>query len=296
MQNKYDSRMRNLLYVAAVLSALFTLPAQAERDPWSGAPIKPDKNRKSESPITDRFAVRGTFFNPAISTTLRIDAQSPGGGLPGRTGTILSGERDLGFDSRIPQGQVEILFRLRERNRLRVNYFETNRRADHVIGRPILFGDEVFTSQDRVTSSIDWRQFDLTYTYSFVRTDRLELGVGLGVHLLEAEARGAVDAKQLRQEVSGAGAFATIPVDFTWRISRRFSFVARGQYFRAKVHKFEGSLGEYHGDFQYRWKPNFTVGVGYTTLRAFLDIDDSHFPGAFRLNVRGPEAFFKVSL
>src|SRR5947209_2044862 len=123
--------MRNLLYLAAALLAFQTVPAHAQREPppaerdrWSGAPIKPDKHRKIPSPITDRFYVRGTFFNPAITTTLRIDGQSPGAGLPGAPGTVLSGERDLGLDGRIPQGRIEIMFRLRERNRLRVDYFE----------------------------------------------------------------------------------------------------------------------------------------------------------------------------
>jgi hypothetical protein len=294
--------MRNLLYLASALLALQAIPAHAERepppaerDPWSGAPIKPDKNRKTPSPITDRFYVRGTFFNPAITTTLRIDTQSPGAGIAGATGTVVNGERDLGLDSRIPQGRIEIMFRLRERNRLRVDYFETNRRGDHTLARQILFGDETFNVSDRVTSSVQWRQFGLTYTYSALRTDRLELGVGLGVAFVEAEARGAVEAKQLRQEVSGAGAFPTIPLDFTWRISRRFAMVARAQYLHASVNNFEGSMGEYHGDFQYRWKPNFSLGAGYTVMRSFIQVDDTHFPGLFRLNVRGPEAFFKVS-
>jgi len=294
--------MRNLLYLAATLLALQAIPAHAEHepprsehDPWSGAPLKPDKNRKTPSPITDRFYVRGTFFNPAISTTLRIDAASPGNGLPNVPGTVVSGERDLGLDSRIPQGRIEIMFRLRERNRLRVDYFETNRRASHAIARQIQFGNETFLSNDQVTSSAQWRQFGLTYTYSVLRTDRLELGLGLGVHFVEAEARGAVEAKQLRQEVSGAGAFPTIPLDFTWRISRRFAMVARAQYLHAAHNNFEGSMGEYHGDFQYRWKPNFSVGAGYTVIKSFLQLQESHFPGMFRLNVRGPEAFFRVS-
>ena len=304
--------MRNLLYLASALLALQAQQgcahvfgphaAHAERDPppaehdrWSGAPIKPDKNRKTPSPITDRFYVRGTFFNPAISTTIRIDTQSPGGGLPGTTGTLVSGERDLGLDSRIPQGRIEIMFRLRERNRLRVDYFETNRRGDQAIARQILFGDETFAVNDRVTSSVQWRQFGLTYTYSALRTDRFELGLGLGVSFVEAEARGMVEAKQLRQEVSGAGAFPTIPLDFTWRISRRFAMVARAQYLHASVNNFEGSMGEYHGDFQYRWKPNFSLGAGYTVMKSFLQVDDAHFPGLYRQNVRGPEAFFKVS-
>jgi hypothetical protein len=294
--------MRNLLYLASALLALQAIPAHAQREPppaerdrWSGAPVRPEKNRNTPSPITDRFYVRGTFFNPAISTTLRIDTQSPGPGLVGTPGTVVSGERDLGLDSRIPQGRIEIMFRLRERNRLRVDYFETNRRGNNPINRQILFGNETFAVNDQVTSSVQWRQFGLTYTYSVLRTDRFEVGVGLGVDFVEAEARGAVEAKQLRQEVSGAGAFPTIPLDFTWRISRRFAMVVRGQYLHASVNNFEGSMGEYHGDFQYRWTPNFSLGAGYTVLRSFLQVDDAHFPGFFRQNVRGPEAFFKVS-
>jgi hypothetical protein len=287
--------MRNWVYLTAALLALQAVPAHAERDPWSGAPIKPDKNRMTPSPITDRFYVEGIFFNPAQSTALRIDTRSPGPGLLGRTGTAVSGERDLGLDSRNPQGRIQIMFRLRERNRLRVDYFESNRRGDHVINRQILFGNQTFAANDRVTSSLDWREFALTYTYSIFRTDRFEVGLGLAAHFIEADARGAVEAKQLRQEVSGAGVFPTIPLDLTWRISRRFAVVARGQYLRAAVNKFQGAIGEYHGDFQYRWKPNFSVGAGYTIMKYSLDLQDNNFPGSFRLNVRGPEAFFKVS-
>jgi len=289
--------MRNWVYLTAALLALQAVPAHAERDPVSGAPIKPDKHRMTPSPITDRFAVEGIFFNPAVSTVLRVDTQSPGFGIPGTTGTTLSGERDFGLDSRIPQGRIEIIFRLRENNRLRVDYFETNRRADHAINRQILFGDETFAANDRVTSSLDWRQFALTYTYSLFRNDHLEAGLGVGLYFLEADARGAVQAKQLRQEVSGSGAFPTIPLDITWRIWHGLALSARGQYFHASVNDFEGSIAEYHGDLQWRWRrwPNFSLGAGYTIMRSSLDVDDSNFPGAFRLNVRGPEGFFKVS-
>ncbi len=286
--------MRNMLFLAGLL-AVVSVPAHAERDPWSGAPIKPDKNRKTTSPITDRFYVRGTFFDPAITTTLRIDTQSPAAGVMGITGTTINGERDLGLRARKPQGRIEMMFRLRERNRLRVDYFAIDRGANHTIARQIQFGDQTFLANDQVASELDYREFGLTYTYSVLRTDRFEAGIGLAVHFLEADARGAVEARQLRKEVTGAGAFPTIPLDLTWRISQRFAMVARGQYFRASVSKFQGSLAEYHGDFQYRWTPNFSLGAGYTIKRSSLDVNDANFPGAFRLNVRGPEAFFKVS-
>ncbi len=289
--------MRNWVYLTAALLALQAVPAHAERDPVSGAPVKPDKHRWTPSPITDRFAVEGIFFNPAVTTVLRVDPQSPPPGFPGLTGTTVSGERDFGLDSRIPQGRIEILFRLRQKNRLRVDYFATNRSGDRVLDRTIQFGDETFVANDRVTSSLDWRQFALTYTYSVFRNDHVEAGFGIGVHFLEADARGAVNAKQLRQEVSGSGAFPTVPLDITWRIWHGLALSARGQYFRASVNNFQGSLGEYHGDLQWRWRryPNFSLGAGYTIMRSSLDVDAAKFPGAFHLNVRGPEGFFKVS-
>jgi hypothetical protein len=287
--------MRIWLPLAAALFAIQAIPAHAERDPLSGAPIAPDKKRQTPSPITDRFYVQGTFFSPAVTTDLRVDGQSPGGGLPGLPGTLVSGEKDLGLDSRIPQGRIELMIRMRERSKLRVDYFETNRSGDRVLDRQIQFGDQTFEVADRVTSTLDWREFNLTYTYSLIRTDRFEVGTGLAIAFLEADARGAVESKQLRQEVSGAGAFPTIPLDVAWRISRRFAATARAQYFHASVNNFEGSLAEYHGDVQYRWTPNFTLGGGYTVMKSSLDINDTDFPGLFRLNVRGPEAFFRIS-
>ncbi len=287
--------MRNWVYPTAALLALQILPAHAERDPWSGAPIKPDKTRATPSPITDRFYVEGMFFDPAESTTLRVDSQSPGPGLPRVAGTTLSGEKDFGMRGRVPQGRIQIMFRLRERNRLRVDYFASDRSGNRAISRQILFGNETFQPGDQVTSSLDFREFTLSYMYSLLRTDRFEAGLGLAAHFLEADARGEVLAKQLRQEVSGSGVFPTIPADFTWRVSRRFAVTARAQYFHASVSSFKGGIGEYHGDFQYRWKPAFSVGAGYSVMKYSLDVNDASFPGAFRLNVRGPEAFFKVS-
>ena len=68
--------MRNWVYLTAALLALQAVPAHAGRDPVSGAPIQPDKKRWTPSPITDRFAIQGIFFNPAVSTVLRVNTQS----------------------------------------------------------------------------------------------------------------------------------------------------------------------------------------------------------------------------
>jgi hypothetical protein len=284
--------MRIWLALAAAFLAIHTAPALAERDPRSGAPLSPRKKREIPSPITDRFYVRGIFYAPQVNTNLRVD---PSHAPPGIFGTPVSAERDLGLDGHIRQGRMELMFRLRERNRLRVDYFESDRSANHLLARTIVFGNQTFTANTNVTSDLNWRMFGLTYTYSLFRSDWLEIGTGLGVYLLQAEARGEAPALNMRQDVTGAGAFPTIPIDLAWRISRRWALTARGQYFRAAIHNFDGWLADVHEDVQYRWKPNFALGVGYTSIRAKLDLNTGNFPGGFYLNFRGPEAFFQVS-
>jgi hypothetical protein len=146
-----------------------------------------------------------------------------------------------------------------------------------------------------VSSQVDWRIFTVTYTYSIFRNDRFEAGTGIGVHLLQAEARAQVNDTQQRQDVTGAGAFPTIPLDVAFRISRRWSVTARGQYFHAALNNFDGYLADVHEDVQYRWKNNFSVGVGYSSVRAKLSLHTGNFPGLFAMSLEGPEAFFRVS-
>jgi hypothetical protein len=234
----------------------------------------------------------GLFYPVHVKTILRID---PRGGAPGQVGTTLSAERDLGLPSRLNQGMMEMMFRLRERNKIRVNYYEVDRDTTHQLAQTINFGDQTFALNSMLSSRIDWRIFGLTYTYSIFRNDRFELGTGLAVYLLQAEAQAQVNATQQRQDVSGASAFPTVPLDFAFRISQRWAVTWRGQYFHAALHNFDGWLADVHEDVQYRWTPNFAIGIGYSSVRAQLALHTGNFPGAFSMSLEGPEAFFRVS-
>lgn len=284
-------RIRLAVATAAIL-VLPVAPALADTDPYSGAPLPPSKKHETPSPITDHFYVEGIYYRPAVKTPIRVD---PNGAPAGVVGTNITAEQDLGLDSRLNMPRIEMMFRLKERNKIRVDFLEVNRDATHQLARTIGFGNEIFLADDLVASSIDYRMFGITYTYSIFRNDRFEAGTGLGVDLIQAEAMAQVNSTQQRQDVSGAGPFPSIPLDLAFRISRRWSVTARGQYFHASLSNFNGYLAQVHEDVQYRWKDNFTLGVGYTSIRAKLALDTGNFPGLFALSLEGPEAYFKVS-
>jgi hypothetical protein len=211
------------------------------------------------------------------------------------TGTPVNGENNLGLPNRLRQGRVEFMFRLRERSKVRVDYFEADRSGSKVLANDVVFGNQTFAAGQLTQTSLDWRQFDITYTYSLVRNDRFEVGTGVGIYFLQVDAIGQVPAQNQRQEVTAATPFPALPLDLTWRISSRWAATVRGAYLKATLSGFRGWYADSHEDIQYRWNPNFAIGLGYAAIRTSLTRRGGSFPGAFAMSISGPEAFVRFS-
>jgi hypothetical protein len=268
-------------------------PAQPKR-PLASDTLKAPKKHANSSPITDRFALRVLFFPASLTTDLRLDQRN------GTAGTELNAENDLGMPDYKSEGRAELMFRLREKNRLRVDYMKLSRQGDKVINQQINFGNQVFRVNDRTQTLLEWRQLTFTYSRSLFYTDTFEAGLGLGVSLIEAKARGQVTARNISERQDAVGAFPTVELDGTYRVSKRWSVNLRGQRFTTSVNKFTGSMADFHGDLQYRWRENMAFGLGYTRMHALVDVGKDNaqpgdLTGRFDQTIRGPEIFFRAS-
>jgi hypothetical protein len=241
------------------------------------------------SPITDRFAVRGLFYMPDIVTSIRYDSSA------GAPGTLVSGENTLGLQDQLKQASVDMMFRIGERHRIHADFYKMTRSGDQVVSQPIFFGDDVFLVNDRVLSSMDLRKLGITYTYSFLRREKWEVGAGLALHLLQLEGTLDAPSRFVRESLDTAGPFATIALDATWRVTRRFSLNLTNSYLGGSIGDVEGGYHSWHGDIQFRARPNLTFGAGYTQTRFKIDSTDPEFAGYFYLQHAGPQAFVRVS-
>jgi hypothetical protein len=244
------------------------------------------------SPITDHFAIRGGWFQGGVDTQGRVDEP-----VTGAAGTPFSAETDFKQSDAMHQLRVEMLFRLRDRGRVRVNMWDLSRTGTATPTHPINYGANTFTTTDIVDSASDWRQIDVTWTYSFLRASSYELGAGFGLHLVQAEAQARVSnrAQPVHEDFSGAGPFATVALDGTWRFARRWALSARAQYFNLTVGSVSGMLGDYHGDVQYRWRRNLAFGLGYQAMQSELEVTNSSPNGRMRMHIAGPEVFIRAS-
>lgn len=241
------------------------------------------------SPITDRFALRGSYQLPSVNTDLRYDSSA------GTLGSDLSGEDDFGLDDQLNKGSLELMLRMLERHRLRAEFFQLRRAGDAVMTGTVRFGDDTYVVDDRVVTESDIRFLGLTYTYSFLKAERFEFSAGGGLHLFQVEGRASVPARRLQQDFDAAGPFPTLAVDGTYRITPRFSLNARAQYFGIGIDDVDGSLGIYHADVQFRAWRNLAIGLGYTKTSLHVDSTDDSFAGRLGVDVKGPEAFLRAS-
>ena len=265
-------------------------PKQQKAEPvLKPSEVLQPKSLDIASPISDHFYVRGIYFPASVTTILRLDPNSV------IEGSTLSGEDDLGLDDKVDQGRMEFDIRMRENNHVRIDYFKLNRFSQQPLPRDIIFGDEIFEEGTTFRSKLDWRVLSLTYTYSFVHTNRFEGGLGLGIHVIEAQASGGEPGTLNREEASEVGIFPTIAANLAFRISKRWSVTLRGQQFSANPEDFEGKMADYHGDIQYRWRKNFAVGLGYSSMETDLQVFDNDQPLLFNLDTSGPELFFRAS-
>jgi len=286
------------LLAAALVALLGARAAHAsladeiqKRDEADAAAAKYDSAVTTPSPIQDHFALRASYIDARVQTRAQVSDTTAG-----LVGTPFDGERDLGLPAHSRTGRAEFIFRLHNRGRLRVDALDLSRSGSAVLTRTLQYGNQTYQANERVNTQFDWRQFALTWLYSLVRNDRFELGTGVGFHFIQTEAVAQVPARAAsRQAFDGAGPFATLALDATWRMTRRFSLNARGQTFELTTSSITARLFDWHADVQFRAHRNLAIGAGYQSNYVRLDVPDRNPGGTLRFDVSGPEVFLRAS-
>jgi hypothetical protein len=281
--------MKTLTLALLALSTAAVASEPAEAPATQRELLQPPKMRVA-SPITDRLAVNIRFYMPTIATDVRYDATN------GTLGTPLTGEGTLGLQDQLKQASMDLQFRMLDRHRIRAQFYKQTRSGDVVLNQQVRFGDDVYLVNDRVITKMDLRKLDLAYTYSFLRREKIELSAGLAIHLLQAQGTLDAPARFVSENLDVAGPFATLAFDGTWRFTKRFSLNAQANYLKGHVDTVRGSYKAWNADVQFRVRPNFTLGAGYSATRFFLDSSDPTDSGLFRFDYKGPQAFIRVSL
>jgi hypothetical protein len=283
------ARMRVIYGILLVALAASPILSAGEGEGGSGRVLLQPPKQVVPSPINDRFAVRLLYYRPMVDNRLRYDHTN------GTIGTSFDAEDLLGLKDSASQATIDMMFRIGERHRIHADFYQLRRSGDVVLNQQVRFGEDTYNVNDRLLTETELRKLGLTWTWSFLRRERIELGAGLGLHLLQLDGRTRVPSTFAGEHLDVAGPFAALAGTATWRITRRFSLNLAGQYFDLNPDDVRGAFRHFHGDLQYRGWRNLSFGVGYSYSGYLADSTDEDFSGFYRLEYAGPEAFFRIS-
>jgi hypothetical protein len=243
------------------------------------------------SPTDERVSLSLGAMHLSSTTSMRLDSSQ------GVQGTPIDAESALGLDPSDFEAKIEAVVRVGERQRLRFNYFSLDRTGNATLTSPILFRDVVLQTGDPVETDLSLRTLGISYEYSFLHREKFELAATIGIDDtdISARARVSTQTRHVDQTEDQAGPFPTIGLDSTYVVSKRFYFDARAQYFKLAVDHLTGSLTFYEFAGLYRFRPNVSFALGYTSVRADLDSRQTTNSGYFDFDTKGPEAFVRVA-
>lgn len=192
--------------------------------------------------------------------------------------------------------------RLGERWQINADYFTIDVAGGRAVNFDFEFGDLVVPVGAAVDASLDVDFYVLSLSYAFYRSDRAELGAGLGIHGVDleydmfAEARIGSAVRELGEEDDDF--LAPLPnaaLYATYAFSPRLIGQAKVGWISLSYDEYDGELLALHAQLAYLLTRRTSLGLGYT----FFDFDVERDRGTRReyydLDLDGPRIFLSVA-
>lgn len=238
--------------------------------------------------LNDSFTLQAGVGLTSNSTQFRYDS------IAGVAGTVINAEDDAGVPSRKLTGRAELTLRVHNRHRVRLSdsYLPLDRHGTAVLQAPVRFGEPPpFAAGETINTKLNISMLALTYEYSFVKTERVEIAAGLGVELFGIEAVIASRAPVRNVHSDGSRPTPLAGLESTVRLNSRFYLESRAQYIKSTLGRGYSRVTAVDADVLYRVMPNVTIGIGYSHLNVVVDAPELGVGAGLALVSRGPQLF-----
>jgi hypothetical protein len=237
--------------------------------------------------LKDKFWFGFGAFLSSSTTEARLDS-------PSGIGTSLNLEDVLGLDETelSPQGLAR--WRMSERWRLELEFFQVDRSNTRATTQDINWGDVTFPTGTELTTEFNVSVTRLSVGYSFFKTEDKEVGVALGFHLTDIDA--SLSTSGGSEE--GGAVLAPLPVLSLYgqvALTDHWALDGRLDAFRLEYDPYAGRIFSMGLDAIYQPWDHFGFGLGWRTLHFSLEAEGSDWTGEVGSSFQGPIAFVTVS-
>ena len=238
-----------------------------------------DEENPFERGSKDIFSVSAGAFLMDFDSSAELDPEAGG------EGSNVDLENDLGLDASTSRARIDAYWRFARKHRLDFGGYIFNRHNERELDRRIHFGDTVYDVGARVETRFNTSVYKLSYRYSFIRSERVEIGASIGISAitsrLRIEGEGSVNGSGDSFEETSKRIIAPIPVlgvAAELKIVKSLFARVSGEYFHIDVSGVDGRFSD--ARLSLDWYPfkHFGFGAGYNRVGIGAeDTDDDNY-------------------
>jgi hypothetical protein len=263
-------------------------------------------------PIMDaRFGLWLGGFFPNIDTKISIDGEVI------ENPPILSMEEIFGLEDSKSVFWGGASWRISNRNTIEFEFNNLNRSAitELVTDEPIEIGDSIADAGVKVDSTFDLTLARLTYGYSVMRSDKMEVKLKAGLHIADIAATlklgAGVRVCQPGEVPPDCSVYTgstdrlessdvTLPLphfgaSFAYAITPKVAIRTQAIGFALKINDIKGSIFEIDADVVYHPWRRVGLGAGVRYFNANIESTGSHLKGEFDFEYFGPVIYGKLT-
>ncbi len=221
-------------------------------------------------------------------------------GVGGVFGTFIQFEDDLGLDDDDTLFRVDGFYRFNERHSLDFGFWTFNRSGEAFIDEPIEFDGTTFEITGIIRSEFDTSWLRLGWRYSFLRNERGEAGLSLGLSTykfdiaLEGDVMIGMTTTRERAEDDLIAPVPTFGMFINYAITPRVIVKLNAKFLDLQIDDIDGKVID--TTFLIEWYFSRHVGVGLGINGTDIDIrDEGDDPFTVDYSVSGLMAYFTFS-
>lgn len=263
-----------------LLTALFTAPALAD-------------DYKENDRFYNQF---GAFLIGNTNTLMAAEYKG--------VGAIIDTNEVLNMDQSLTVGRISGYWRYHRRHRLEYAFYNIKREGSKTLQDDLEWNGETFVVGSTVNSLLETTTAKVNYSWSFYRNEKVELGIGGGLHItrIKAALNGSIYSGDPANPVSQAGreeidVTAPLPVvglRLGYAVNSKIKIRVSTDVFAVRIADIEGNLRDTRLGVDWRFSKH--VGLGGSLISTDLYVEASEGDETLKLSnqVNGAELFLSL--
>lgn len=238
--------------------------------------------------LTDTFYVDIGLFFPARELKLSVDGSVPG------LKKAIDFDKAFGIKKSDDVFSVNAGWRFSENWQLGAQYFASDGQQSRVLDEDVEWGDYTFGAGTGISAGLDFSLIRTFFARKFETAEHHDVGVGLGLHLLEIGAfiqgQAIINGEQAgfrRESVSATAPLPNIGAWYVRTLSERWSLRARFDWLQADVGDYDGRLINASASVNYAFSSNIGVGASYNLFQLDVGVDEDGWRGDVKTSYEG---------